>query len=293
MPRRAGSRKHNPAAREAHESAAPFLRAVTRDATADDARFPFSVAVIRALASLPFTSSVTFFVGENGSGKSTLLEGIATAARLPAVGSADMTADVTLGAQRELGDALRLVWTRRTQKGFFLRAEDFFGFAKRISTMRAEFLQRIADLDLDYADRSAGAKALAMMPARRSLAEMERRYGTNLDANSHGQSFLKLFESRFVPGGLYLLDEPEAPLSPQSQLALMVMIQDMIAQDAQFIIATHSPILTAFPGATIYSFDTAPAVAVAYDELEFVTLTRDFLNAPARYLRALGAGIDR
>ena len=77
---------------------------------------------------------------------------------------------------------------------------------------------------------------------------MERRYGVNLDANSHGQSFLKLFQSRFVPGGLYLLDEPEAPLSPQSQLALIAMIGDMVAQDAQFIIATHSPILLGFPG---------------------------------------------
>src|SRR6185436_8286923 len=103
---------------------------------------------------------------------------------------------------------------------------------------------------------------LAMMPVRVSLAEMEQRYGVNLDENSHGQSFLRLFQSRFVPGGLYLLDEPEAPLSPQSQLALMVMIQDMIAEDAQFVIATNSPLLLAFPGATIYSFDSVPAAVV-------------------------------
>ena len=98
---------------------------------------------------------------------------------------------------------------------------------------------------------------------------------------------MRLFQSRFVPGGLYLLDEPEAPLSPQSQLALMVMMQDMIAQDAQFIIATHSPILLAYPGATIYSFDRVPAEVVPYEELEHVTLTRDFLNNPGRYLRRL------
>src|SRR5688572_3526107 len=116
---------------------------------------------------------------------------------------------------------------------------------------------------------------------------MERRYGVDLDASSHGQGFLHLFQSRFVPGGLYLLDEPEAPLSPQSQLALLVMIQDMVAHDAQFIIATHSPILLAFPNATIYSFDRLPLERVPYDELEHVVLTRDFLNAPERYLRAL------
>jgi predicted ATPase len=273
---------------------APFLREVHRrgGSGGDDARFPFSVPVIRALDVLRLDSPVTFFVGENGSGKSTLLEGIAAAARLPAVGSADVDADATLGAQRLLAKALRLVWSRRTSRGFFLRAEDFFGFARRLSTMRGEFLQRIAELEVEYADRSAHAKGLAMGPARASLADMERRYGVDLDASSHGQSFLRLFQSRFVPGGLYLLDEPEAPLSPQSQLALLAMMQDMLARDAQFIIATHSPILLAFPGATIYSFDSAPVRAVRYEELEHVVLTREFLNAPERYIRALQGGED-
>jgi predicted ATPase len=109
----------------------------------------------------------------------------------------------------------------------------------------------------------------------------------DLDANSHGQSFLRLFQARFVPGGLYLLDEPEAPLSPQSQLGLMALMQDMIAQDAQFIVATHSPILLAYPGARIYSFDSVPVAEVSYAELEHVRLTRDFLNAPDRFLKAL------
>jgi predicted ATPase len=274
----------------AHGAGARFLRAVRRRESRDDTRFPFSVPVIRTLTDLRFDGPVTFFVGENGSGKSTLLEAIAAAARLPAVGSADIDADATLGAQRELARALALVWTRKTPRGFFLRAEDFFGFAKRLSAMRGELLARIAELEVEYADRSAYAKGLAMGPAHASLADMERRYGVDLDANSHGQSFLRLFQSRFVPDGLYLLDEPEAPLSPQSQLGLMAMMQEMLADGAQFIIATHSPILLAFPGATIYSFDRAPAAVVPYDELEHVVLTRDFLNAPERYLRALRKG---
>jgi predicted ATPase len=120
-----------------------------------------------------------------------------------------------------------------------------------------------------------------------SLADMERRYGVDLDANSHGQSFLKLFQSRFVPGGLYLLDEPEAPLSPQSQLGLIAMIRDMVAQDSQFIIATHSPMLLGFPGARIYSCDAVPIAQVAFEELDHVVLTRDFLNNPERFLRHL------
>ena len=290
MPRRRSAQENTPQRTEPQGTGTAFLREISRKPRGDERAFPFSVPAIRQLESLKVDTPVTFFDGENGSGKSTLLEGIAAAARLPAVGSADLGADATLGAQRTLGNALKLVWNRRTTRGFFLRAEDFFGFAKRISAMRAEFLQRIEELEVEYADRSAWAKGLAMGPAHASLADMERRYGVDLDANSHGQSFLKLFRSRFVPGGLYLLDEPEAPLSPQSQLALMVMMQDMLAQDAQFVIATHSPILLAFPGARIYSFDQVPVAEVPYAELEHVVLTREFLNDPARYLRALREG---
>jgi predicted ATPase len=253
------------------------------------AAFPFNVPVIRSLRELTFPTPVTFFVGENGSGKSTLLEAIASAAQLPAVGSEDVELDATLHAQRELADVLRLSWRRRTRRGFFLRAEDFFGFAKRLSRMRSELLQRIAELEAEYRDggRSEYALGLAMGPMRSSLADMEHRYGIDLDSSSHGQSFLKLFRNRFVPGGLYLLDEPEAPLSPQSQLGLIAMLADMTRQDAQFVIATHSPILLAFPGATIYSFDSLPAERVSYDALAHVNLTRDFLTAPDRFLRHL------
>jgi len=250
-------------------------------------RFPFSVPAVRSLPELSFRSPVTFFVGENGSGKSTVLEGIAAAAGLPAVGSDDLARDHSLDAQRQLARALRLAWSHRTHRGFFLRAEDFFGFAKRLSRMRAELQQRVAEVGEQYKDRSAYAQSLAAGPARASLADMERRYGVDLDANSHGQSFLKLFGSRLVPSGLYLLDEPEAPLSPQSQLALIAMIQDMVEREAQFVIATHSPILLAFPGSQIYSFDRTPVADVAYGDLEHVNLMRSFLNDPGQYLRHL------
>jgi predicted ATPase len=264
----------------------PHLRSLTLKQRQSD-RFPFSVPAIRTLRELTFDTPVTFFVGENGSGKSTLLEGIALNAGLPTVGSSAAEDDRTLEAQRQLAAALKLSWNRKTKKGFFLRAEDFFGFTKHVSQMRAELKQRIADLDEEYKDRSAYAKGLAAGPAAASLAEMERRYGIDLDANSHGQSFLTLFQSRFVPGGLYLLDEPEAPLSPQSQLGLIAMMSDMLEHDAQFIVATHSPILLAFSGARIYSFDGGSVAPADYDTLEHVTLTRDFLNAPERFLRRL------
>lgn len=258
-----------------------------RIAEGERGRFPFSVPVVRALERLELDAAVTFFVGENGSGKSTLLEAIAIAAALPAAGSASTDRDPSLDAQRALAKRLTLTWRQRTHRGFFLRAEDFFGFTKSLSVMRSELQQRLAELDVEYRDRSEYAHRLAAGPARASLADMERRYGVDLDANSHGQSFLKLFGARFVPGGLYLLDEPEAPLSPQSQLALMAMLHDMVRQDGQFIIATHSPILLAFPGARIYDFDQAPAALVEYERLEHVALTREFLNEPGRFLSKL------
>lgn len=266
-----------------------FLRSIALDALSDDeaGTFPFNVPVVRTLGLVSFDASVTLLVGENGSGKSTLLEGIAAAAKLPTIGSDAVTDDATLTAQRRLASRLRLVWSRRTPRGFFLRAEDFFGFTKLLSRMRVEFQARLAELDEEYRDRSEYAKRLASLPARRSLAEMEQRYGVDLDANSHGESFLKLFQSRFVPGGLYILDEPEAPLSPQSQLALLAMMSTMVAQDAQFIVATHSPIILSFPGARIQSCDGGRITETRYEDLEHVVLTREFLNDPQRYLRHL------
>ena len=268
------------------------LRAIVKEVVPDGRadRFPFSVPVVRALTELSVDAAVTFFVGENGSGKSTILEAVAAAAGLPTVGSLAVDEDHTLASQRQLARSLRLVWTRRTRRGFFLRAEDFFGFAKSITKMREELLARLDELEVEYRDRSAYAKGLAQGPVRASLADMEQRYGIDLDANSHGQSFLRLFAARFVPGGLYLLDEPEAPLSPQSQLGLMAMISDMVGQEAQFLIATHSPILLAFPGARIYSCDSVPIEEVAFEELDHVVLTREFLKDPARYLRQLNLG---
>ncbi|HEX5831533.1 MAG TPA: AAA family ATPase [Gemmatimonadaceae bacterium] len=249
--------------------------------------FPFDVPAVRALGTLELDQPVTFLVGENGTGKSTVVEALALAAGVPTVGSEAAGEDPTLRAVRELAHRLRLVWNRRATRGFFLRAEDFFGFAKRVSAERAAMLRRLEELDGEYAERSTYAKGLAAGPVNASLHDMERRYGADLDARSHGEGFLRLFRSRLVPDALYVLDEPETPLSPQSQLAFLAMLHDMVGQRAQFVIATHSPILLAYPGAAIYSFDETPARRVPWDELEHVRLTRDFLSAPERFLRHL------
>ena len=262
------------------------------DPSAD--RYPFDVAAVRALAALPaglaFDRPVTCFVGENGSGKSTLLEGLAVAAGLPAVGSEDLPRDPTLAPARALARRLKLSWHHKADRGFFLRAEDFFGFAKRLARERAEMEQELLDLEVEYRakDRVPHALGLAQGPIRGSLGDMTRRYGRDLDARSHGESFLTLFHARLVPDGLFLLDEPESALSPQRQLGLLALMQEYVGRGAQFIVATHAPILLAYPDARLYSFDELPPRAAAFDELEHVRLTREFLAAPERFLRHLG-----
>ncbi|CAA9367148.1 MAG: ABC transporter, ATP-binding protein [uncultured Gemmatimonadetes bacterium] len=244
--------------------------------------FPFSVAAVRSLVDLDLSARVTFFVGENGTGKSTLLEGIAAAAELPTVGSADAVDDPSLAAQRALGNSLRLTWTRRSRRGFYMRAEDFFGYLRRMARDDARLAR-------EARGPSSAASRLDPEDSRHpDEMDAEPRLA-GYDARSHGESFLDLFRSRVHPKGLYLLDEPEAPLSPQRQLAFLSMLADATRGDAQFVIATHSPILLAFPGSRIYSFDAAPIRAVDYADLEHVTLTRDFLTHTDRYLRLLGA----
>lgn len=266
-----------------------FLRSVTRSATksVDRSDFPSSVPILRTLTTIEFKTTVTFLVGENGSGKSTLLEALACATRAVTVGSESVSTDTTLNAVRQFASSLKLTWSRRTHRGFFLRAEDFFGYAKRIASIRADAEAEIARVDTEYEGRSDLAKALARGPHARTIGELDGRYGEGLDAQSHGESFLKLFQARLVPDGLYLLDEPEAPLSPLRQLAFLSLLKAAIADGSQFIIATHSPIILAFPDATILSCDHAPIAEVGYTELEHYTLTRDFLNDPQRYLTHL------
>lgn len=251
-------------------------------------RFPFTVPTIAQLDTLDLDAPVTCFVGENGSGKSTLLESIAIAAGLPSVGLADRAQDdPTLADQQLLARALKLTWRSRSYRGFFLRAEDFFGFQLQLIGERAALEAELKRIEVEYEDRSAHAKTLAMGPMRASIADMERRYGADPDARSHGEAFLNFFQQRLVPRGLYLMDEPEAALSPQRQLALLALMFDLVEEGAQFIVATHSPLLLAYPGARIYSFDSTPIEAIAWDETDHVRLTRDFLANPDRFLRAL------
>jgi predicted ATPase len=264
------------------------LRTITlREGKTRPKEFPFSLPVIADWQTLELSSPVTILVGENGSGKSTVIEALAVTAEMITVGSGSAHRDPTLEHVRELAKWFKLIWNKRTRKGFFLRAEDFFGYIKQQNQTRQQMRQALERVDDEYQGRSKPAQGLARMPYINELGAMERRYGEGLDTKSHGESFLALFQARFVPGGLYLLDEPEAPLSPLRQLALLSAIKEMVNQEAQFIIATHSPILMAYPEAEIMSFDQSPIGPVPFQSLEHVNLMRDFLNNPEAYLRHL------
>ena len=253
-----------------------------------DGRFPFNVPLMRGLGKIEFLAPVSILVGENGTGKSTLIEVLACASGVVSIGTDQVQRDPTLKNIRELAQYVRLVWTKRTRKGFFLRAEDFFGYARRMASVRQELEVDLRAAEEESKGRSLLAQEMATMPYKTELGDMRRRYGEGLDNQSHGESFLLFFQQRFVPGGLYLLDEPEAPLSPVRQMALLAMLHSMVSEQAQFIISTHSPILMAYPGAAIYNLDDAMVRQVAYDDLEHVRLTREFLNDPGLFLRQLG-----
>ena len=266
------------------------LSAVARRRVNEGGGFPFAVPSIATLDRVDFDTPVTVLVGENGTGKSTFLESLAIATQLPAVGSARLASDPTLAAQRRLARNLKLTWKGRTHRGFFLRAEDFFGFQRRMAEQRVEHQAEMSRIDVELEGSSEYARRLAKGPHHASISAMEERYGENPDAASHGEAFLNLFSQRLAPAGLYLLDEPEAALSPQSQLGFLAMIRNALDTGSQFVIATHSPILMAIPGAAIFSFDDPPVRRVCFEELGSVSLVRDFLQAPERYLRMIWDG---
>lgn len=249
--------------------------------------FPFNVPIVQSLTELNFDAQVTFLVGENGCGKSTLLEALAAAVGSITVGSAPAAKDHSLTTVRALADQLKLVWSKRTRRGFFMRSEDFFGYARQMAATRAELEDQLKAVDREYESSSPTARNFARLPYENEIGALQRDYGAGLDARSHGESYLQLFQARFVPEGLYLLDEPEAPLSPLRQLSFLALLKAMVDQQAQFIIATHSPIILAFPGATILDLNGDQIQRVPYEELEHVQIMKSFLENPERYLGPL------
>ena len=261
-----------------------YLRSVSLKGESLPDHYPFTVPVIQTLENLEFDSPVTIFVGENGCGKSTLLEAIACGLKCPAVGAADVMRDPMLAPARSLAAKLRFSRNKSPRLKLFFRAEDAIGFTRAVLSNLAE----LEELEADFDDELDGyGRDLAVGAIQGQQSALVSRYGNNPDAGSHGEQFINLMKQRIHRAGLYLLDEPETPLSPIHQLSLLSVIKDSAESGAQFIIATHSPILMAYPGATILSLDGMTIEKTAWDDVEHVSLTRAFLKNPDAFLRHL------
>lgn len=232
-----------------------------REAVTDWEAYPFSVPAIRGLNELELHPKVTFFVGENGSGKSTLLEAIAEKLGFQSKGGGRNASAGQFGYESSLTRPLRLSRTQnRPLDGFFLRAESFYNFATELD-------------ELEQQPFCGGAL---------------RWYGgRSLHAQSHGESFLNLLTERLHGHGLYLFDEPEAALSPQHQLSMLVRLHDLVQDFSQFIITTHSPLIMAYPEAWIYQFTPAGIRRVEYEETEHYRITHAFMRNPQAMMREL------
>ena len=233
-----------------------------RDAIESFDRYPFCIPAVRSLDDLELHPKVTFLVGENGSGKSTLLEAIAVSLGFNPEGGTRNFHFGTRSSHSDLHEFIRVAkGIRRPRNGFFLRAESFFNVATEIERLDAE---------------------PAFGPPL-----IDAYGGRTLHEQSHGESFLALMMNRFGPNGLYILDEPEAALSPQRQLAVLSRMHDLVCAESQCIIATHSPILMAYPDAWIYACSESGLARVDYLETEHYQVMRDFLANPDRMLRVL------
>ena len=216
--------------------------------------YPFSLPAVRFLETLPLHPCVTFIIGENGTGKSTLLEAIAVAWGFNAEGGSKNFSFSTRSSHSPLHGYLRLVKSyRRPKDGFFLRAESYFNVATEIERL----------------DEGPGGPPI-----------INAFGGVSLHQQSHGESFFALFNERFRGKGFYILDEPEAALSPMRQMAMLARMHDLINEDSQFVIATHSPIIMAYPNAQIILLTQQGTRFIDYEETDHYILTRDFLINP-------------
>jgi predicted ATPase len=234
----------------------PYLREIglKRESIENFTKYPFSIPAVAKLKTLKFHPDVTFFVGENGSGKSTLIEAIAVALGFNPEGGTKQSQFTTTRTHSDLHSHLRLVRNfKKPGDGYFLRAESFYNLAT--------FMEATGYL------RGYGGKSLHQQ--------------------SHGESFMATLLHKLSGGGLYIMDEPEAALSPSRQMAALSAIHNLVQQESQFIIATHSPILLAYPRACIYQFDERGIRKVKYEDTEQYSVTRQFLNSYQQLLKIL------
>lgn len=259
----------------------PFIKSFTIDPGRTTV-FPYSVAAVRFAKQVELGERITIFVGDNGCGKSTLLETLGLYLNIPLIGGY-ISSDAGFEAAKKLQPFVEIEWKREVRKGFFFRAEDFSDFVNSVERQRNKLFESYRDLRGQVDD----AIIERMMESENYiLHKMRRDYGENMQAYSHGEAYLKIIQTRINGKGIYILDEPEAALSPLKQLSLMAFILEVLRENnTQFIISTHSPILMGMPGALIYEIRDEGMEAVKYEETDHYRITRTFLNDPKHYLR--------
>ncbi|WP_245596242.1 AAA family ATPase [Paenibacillus taiwanensis] len=227
--------------------------------------YPFNLDAVRTFDKLSFTKPVTFLVGENGSGKSTLLEGIAVAYGFNPEGGSTNIKFATRSSHSDLHHYLRIArGVKKAKDGYFFRAESYYNVASQIDLLDEDKVEEVA---MPLINMSYGGKSL--------------------HEQSHGEAFFSTFVHRFGGHGIYMLDEPEAALSPIRQMSLLARIHELVQQQSQFIIATHSPILMSYPGADIYMLDQTGMRQTVLEDIDHYVVTRGFMNDREGMLRQL------
>jgi predicted ATPase len=262
-----------------------FIKSFTIDAENKN-YFPFNIPAVQFAKNIQLNKNITIFVGDNGCGKSTLLESLALKLSLPLIGGHIKHNNKTgFEAAEEIEDSLTIDWLREVKIGFFFRAEDFSDFINSVENDQKKIALDLQELKGNVPDHVIEEMSNGM---NYSLNQMKKNYGSNMQAFSHGEAFLKILQKRIGNKGIFLLDEPEAALSPLKQLSLIFLIQEICKkQNAQFIIATHSPILMGIPNATIYEIEEDTMKEVVYQETNHYRITKTFLDNPDFYLRHL------
>ncbi|MBX9785275.1 MAG: AAA family ATPase [Chitinophagaceae bacterium] len=253
--------------------------------TSKEHPFPYSIPAIKFANNINTNFAVTIFVGDNGTGKSTLLETIGATINLPLIDGYNYNPQAGFEAALKLKKDVHIEWSRKTSSGFFFRAEDFSDFINGVEQARNRIAADLHELKGEVDDAIIEQMSNSM---NFQLHNMRKNYGDDMQAYSHGEAYLKILYSRIQGKGIYLLDEPEAALSPLKQLSLISFILETVkTEQAQFFIATHSPLLMGIPGACIYEINEEEMRKVAYEDTEHYLITKNFLNNREVYLKHL------
>lgn len=248
--------------------------------------YPFNIKSFKQIKTLDLSNPITIFVGDNGSGKSTLLKAIAYYNHSINVSSQRLSSQYYKEI-KDLSSVMECAYDYKTRKGFFFSGEEFITYINHLKHMKNELEEELKRIDIEYKDKSSFSRSQARMAAAGQLSEMNALYDGDLKEKSHGEGFLQFFKDRMHQKGIYLLDEPETPLSPINQYQLVVLILDLIKNGSQVIIATHSPILMALKNARIYHFNEHTIDQVIYEDIESVNFMKNFLNHKDVYIDRL------